>query len=113
MKYDFIVHPGANPNDIKLIYESEKPLNHDKNGNLQLKTKLGTLTENAPYSYLKETNTEVKSSFKTTKLNNHQVEVVFNINQNTYTQASTLVIDPQLVWGTFFGGIMILTEQCQ
>ena len=104
MKYDFIVHPGANPNDIKLIYESEKPLDLDKNGNLQLKTKLGTLTENAPYSYLKETNTEVKCSFKTTPLNKHQVEVAFDINRSTYTQASTLVIDPQLVWGTFFGG---------
>ena len=104
MKYDFIVHPGAKPNDIKLIYESETPLELDKNGNLQLKTKLGTLTENAPYSYLKETNTEVKSRFKTTKLNKHQVEVAFNINQNTYTQNSTLVIDPQLVWGTFYGG---------
>jgi gliding motility-associated-like protein len=104
MKYDFIVHPGANPNNIKLIYESETPLDLDKNGNLQLKTKLGTLTENAPYSYLKETNTEVKSSFKTTQLNKHQVEVAFNINQNTYTQNSTLVIDPQLVWGTFYGG---------
>jgi gliding motility-associated-like protein len=104
MKYDFIVHPGANPNDIKLIYESERPLALDKNGNLQLKTKLGTLTENAPYSYLKETNTEIKSSFKTTPLNKHQVEVAFNINQSTYTQNSTLVIDPQLVWGTFYGG---------
>ena len=104
MKYDFIVHPGANPNDIKLIYESEKPLDLDKKGNLQLKTKLGTLTENAPYSYLKETNTEVKSSFKTTSINKHEVEVAFNINQNTYTQNSTLVIDPQLVWGTFYGG---------
>ncbi|MFO0478715.1 MAG: hypothetical protein ACK50L_08090, partial [Bacteroidota bacterium] len=82
MKYDFIVHPGANPNDIKLIYESEKPLDLDKNGNLQLKTKLGTLTENAPYSYIKETTTEVKSSFKTTNLNKHEVEVAFNINQN-------------------------------
>ncbi|MFO0358576.1 MAG: SBBP repeat-containing protein, partial [Sphingobacteriaceae bacterium] len=104
MKYDFIVHPGANPNDIELIYESEKPLDLDKNGNLQLKTKLGTLTENAPYSYLKETNTEVKSSFKTTKLNKHEVEVAFNINQSRNLQNSTLVIDPQLVWGTFYGG---------
>ncbi len=104
MKYDFIVNPGANPNDIKLIYESETPLTTDENGNLQLKTKLGSLTENAPYSYLKETTTEVKSSFKTTQLSKHQVEVTFNINQNTYIQASTLVIDPQLVWGTFYGG---------
>ncbi|MFO0357606.1 MAG: SBBP repeat-containing protein, partial [Sphingobacteriaceae bacterium] len=104
MKYDFIVHPGANPNDIKLIYESEKPLDLDKNGNLQLKTKLGTLTENAPYSYLKETNTEVKSRFKTTPLNKHQVEVTFNINPISNLQNSTLVIDPQLVWGTFYGG---------
>ncbi|MCA6436974.1 MAG: SBBP repeat-containing protein [Bacteroidetes bacterium] len=104
MKYDFIVHPGANPSDIKLIYESEKPLDQDEKGNLQLKTKLGTLTENAPYSYIQENNAEVKSSFKTTKLNKHQVEVTFNINQNSFNRNSTLVIDPQLVWGTFYGG---------
>jgi hypothetical protein len=104
MKYDFIVNPGANPNDIKLIYESETPLSLDKEGNLQLKTKLGNLTENAPYSYIQETTTEVKSSFKTTALNKHQVEVTFALDQNSYNQASTLIIDPQLVWGTFYGG---------
>ena len=66
MKYDFIVHPGADPKQIKLIYDSEKPLSIDNNGNINIKTKLGTLTEKAPYSYVQEANTEVKSSFTKT-----------------------------------------------
>ena len=102
MKYDFIVHPNADPKQIKLIYDSEKPLSIDNNGNINIKTKLGTLSENAPYSYIHETNTEVKSSFTKKQLSKHKVEVAFSIdslNSNT-----TLIIDPQLVWGTLYGG---------
>ncbi|MFO0479441.1 MAG: SBBP repeat-containing protein, partial [Bacteroidota bacterium] len=104
MKYDFIVHPGADPKQIRLLYESEKPLNLDKAGNISITTALGTLTENAPYSYLQESKKEIKSSFIKTPINEHQVEVSFKLlNDNNQTKAETLIIDPQLVWGTYYG----------
>ncbi|MES2763894.1 MAG: gliding motility-associated C-terminal domain-containing protein [Bacteroidota bacterium] len=104
MKYDFIVHPGANPALIKLIYDSEKPLNIDSKGNIQLTTKLGTLTENAPYSYIQETQKEVKTGFIKKQINKHQTEVIFDIDTLAIASDQTLIIDPQLEWGTFIGG---------
>ncbi|MBI2269531.1 MAG: SBBP repeat-containing protein [Bacteroidetes bacterium] len=101
MKYDFIVQPGANPEQIKLVYESENLLNIDRNGNIKIKTPLGTLTENAPYSYMQETGAQVKSNFTKNVIDRHNVEVDFDIAAHDLT--SPLVIDPQLVWGTFFG----------
>ena len=65
-KYDFIVHPGADPTQIALVYSSVNPIQLNKEGNLNIKTERGTLRENAPYSYIKETNKEVKSKFEIT-----------------------------------------------
>ncbi|MCC6691609.1 MAG: hypothetical protein IT235_08765, partial [Bacteroidia bacterium] len=111
MKYDFIVRPGADPSQIKLIYESENVLTINKDGNINIKTPLGTLTENAPYSYIEESGVEVKCDFTKKAIDRHNVEVGFNLNWPTNPgeggnpcPESTLVIDPQLVWGTLYGG---------
>ncbi len=106
-KYDFIVHPGADASQIKLLYSSLKPIKLNEDGNLTIKTKMGQLTENAPYSYLQENNQKIESSFKL--LSQKKVGKVFesivsfNLGSvNLYNQ--TLIIDPQLVWSTFYGG---------
>ncbi|MBL7892494.1 MAG: SBBP repeat-containing protein [Bacteroidia bacterium] len=106
IKYDFIVHPGADAGQIKLNYESETPLSIDKNGNIQLETKLGKFTERAPYSYFLETAVEVKSKFIKKYINPHNVEITYQLNNslaNKKEKSNTLIIDPQLVWGTFYG----------
>ncbi|MBI2269238.1 MAG: SBBP repeat-containing protein [Bacteroidetes bacterium] len=108
MKYDFVVHPGADYNQIKLIYESENPLTIDPDGNINIKTPLGTLTENAPYSYLHETYVEVECSFTKTIIDQHNVGISFNFASHSEYSGSnlkaSLVIDPQLVWATIYGG---------
>ncbi|MBI2268857.1 MAG: SBBP repeat-containing protein, partial [Bacteroidetes bacterium] len=103
MKYDFIVHPGADPAQIKLIYESENPLTIDRSGNINIPTPLGTLTENAPYSYVKETKAKVKSYFKKTIIDKHNVEISFQL-ETLNSKYKTLIIDPQLVWATYYSG---------
>jgi len=109
-KYDFIVHPGADPSLIKLIYDSEKPLDVDSQGNISIITPLGTLTEQAPYSYLLNSKKEVKSSFRRRQINSHQVEISFGLfndyddqNETGSFGNETLIIDPQMVWGTYYG----------
>ncbi|MFO0434223.1 MAG: SBBP repeat-containing protein, partial [Sphingobacteriaceae bacterium] len=109
-KYDFIVHPGADPGLIKLIYDSEKPLDVDSQGNISIITPLGTLTEQAPYSYLLNSKKEVKSSFRRRQINSHQVEISFGLfndyddqNETGSFGNETLIIDPQMVWGTYYG----------
>ena len=102
LKYDFIIHPGADANQIKLIYESAEPLIIDNAGNIIIQTPLGSLSENAPISFVQETNEPVATIFNKKILDENNVEVTFGIN--SYSSNSTLVIDPQQVWGTFFSG---------
>ncbi|MFO0356842.1 MAG: SBBP repeat-containing protein, partial [Sphingobacteriaceae bacterium] len=102
MKYDFVVHPGADASQIKLIYEGDKPLKMEEDGSISIKTKLGTLTEAKPYTYEEGNNNEIQSNYKLTTINKNKTMLEFNLaNHNTN---NTLIIDPQLVWGTFFGG---------
>ncbi|MFO0357619.1 MAG: SBBP repeat-containing protein, partial [Sphingobacteriaceae bacterium] len=102
MKYDFVVHPGAEASQIKLIYEGEKPLKMEEDGSISIKTKLGTLTEAKPYTYEEGNNNEIQSNYKLTTINKNKTLLEFDLaNHNTN---NTLIIDPQLNWGTFFGG---------
>lgn len=94
LKYDFVVHPGGNPSDIKLKYDGADDLQLTE-GMLKVTTAYGEITEQAPYSYIKETNEKVSSSFN---LDNNVLS--FNVEPS----ASTLVIDPFLNWGTYHGG---------
>ncbi|HHT9153007.1 MAG TPA: DUF7948 domain-containing protein, partial [Candidatus Hypogeohydataceae bacterium YC40] len=45
MKYEFIVHPGANPEDIKLAYTGIEGLSIDESGNLIIHTALGEVKD--------------------------------------------------------------------
>ncbi|MFO0356320.1 MAG: SBBP repeat-containing protein, partial [Sphingobacteriaceae bacterium] len=102
MKYDFVVHPGADASQIKLIYEGDKPLKLQDDGSISIKTKLGTLTEAKPYTYEEGNTTEIESNYKLTTINKNKTLLEFNLaNHNT---SNTLIIDPQLNWGTFYGG---------
>ena len=108
-KYDFIVHPGADPAQIKLLYRSEKKLNLDRDGNIFLKTPCGTLTENAPVSFIRETQQNIPTSFikknviSTAQPKGYETDISFSLTSNI-PPSSTLVIDPQIVWATFYGG---------
>jgi hypothetical protein len=94
IKYDFIVHPGGNPADIKLRYEGAAEVKI-VGGSLVATTSYGTITEAAPYSYSKETSETVASAYK---LSGNTLSFAVG----SYT--GTLVIDPTLKWGTYFGG---------
>lgn len=104
MKYDFIIHPGADPNRIKFIYESEKPLAIDRDGNIRIKTKFGTLTENAPYSYIQNEKAKIESRFNKKTIDDYNVEVTFQLPHTELPNSQTIIIDPQLVWATYYGG---------
>lgn len=94
LKYDFIIHPGGNPADIKISYDGADDLALS-NGMLKVTTAYGEITEQAPYSYIQDTKEEVSSSFN---LDGNILS--FNIEPSE----STLVIDPFLNWATYHGG---------
>ena len=110
-KYDFIVHPSASAYQIEMVYASLNPLNIDEDGNLKIKTELGMLTENAPVSFLG--GKEIHSAFtktlnKKNDVGGYDAHIKFLIDREYDKNfQDDLVIDPQLVWATVFGGTQL------
>lgn len=50
IKYSFVLHPGANPTDIKLQWNGDK-ISQDNNGNLIIKSPFGDLIDHAPETF--------------------------------------------------------------
>lgn len=93
MKHEFIVREGGNPKDIQIKYEGASELELDNQGFLIAKTPMGTIKENAPVSYTSN-GKSVASKFQlNNKLLSYQIEPYIG----------TLVIDPSLEWGTYYG----------
>lgn len=109
-KYDFIVHPGANYQKIELIYKSKTPIKINKQGELEMFTIYGKVKENKPVSFYE--NQEVTTRFiqnyqKPTEISGDkgfETSISFSLNTSLNIEHSTLIIDPQLTWATFYGG---------
>ena len=96
-EYDFIIHPGGNPSQIRMHYLNPDSVNVDENGNAFVSTMLGFLRDHAPYSYMAGTGKPVASSFRRNGATFHFVTV-------PYDSTRTLIIDPPRLWGTYYGG---------
>ncbi len=103
LKYDFIVHPGANPKQIKIKYKGASRIEIDRKGNLIITTRINEIIEFQPlvYQFNMGINKEVKGRF--IKFNNF--EYGFEILEN-YNKSKCLVIDPivRLEYSTYIGG---------
>jgi len=97
LKYDFIVHPGGKVSDIQLQYCGASTLHLQENGSLRAITPMGSIGEHAPVSYTQE-GRAVGSRF----IVNDNI-VSFEVAPYT----GTLIIDPEIAWGTYFGGLLI------
>ncbi|MFN5418493.1 MAG: T9SS type A sorting domain-containing protein [Flavobacteriia bacterium] len=106
-KYDFIVHPGANPSDLKLNYKSQKAGEINTDGSFSILSESGGIIEAKPYSYLKNDNlTIINTSFSLDQISEitndnglfFNTKVTFELAN--YDQTETLVIDPSVSWST-------------
>lgn len=93
LKHEFIVHPGGNVTSIQLRYNGQKQIKILEDGSLLASTPLGDIIEQAPYTFTE--NGQVSCNYALS-------EDVLSYKVSEY--ASTLVIDPQLVWSTYYGG---------
>jgi hypothetical protein len=93
VEYDFVIHPGAKASDVRLAYEGAK-VRVNKDGSFTAETPLGTLKEDAPYSFL-EDGTVVPSRFDL-------CGNILSFKTGAYT--GKLTIDPVLSWSTMYGG---------
>lgn len=98
LKYDIIVNPGGNINDVSLYFDGANSL-RVKEGKLIIKTSVSEVQEQSPYTYqlARNTRTEIPCSFDV-KGN----IVRFKLN-GAYNKDATLVIDPSIVFYGYTG----------
>jgi adhesin/invasin len=101
IEYDFMVHPGADPGRIHLAYEGADSLNADKEGNLLIATRLGTLVQRKPLVY-QEINGERREVHASYSIRAGRVEFALA----NWDRRRDLVIDPvlDLDYSTYLGG---------
>jgi G:T/U-mismatch repair DNA glycosylase len=98
MKYDFVVHPYADPSQIKLRYKwTDKPQENimENEGSVKIATPLGKITEGKPYGFNSGNAVDVSYNIE-------DMDISFQTGE--YNPAETLIIDPQLLWATYYGG---------
>ncbi len=97
LKYDLIVHPNGNVNDIAMEIIDAENATLLSEQHLQIKTKLGDINDAGLYCYEKETGTVIPANYILSKNT-----VGFNVE--SYNKNQTLVIDPELAWSSYYGG---------
>jgi gliding motility-associated-like protein len=103
VKYNIILHPGADPNQIRLKYSSahtnvgdEKiEVTLDKNGELVIKTSLADIVEHAPISFYADNKGNKLNSSYSFKNN------VLSFNIANYDSSKKVIIDPWVISPNF------------
>ncbi len=98
LEYDFIVHPGGDPGAIQMRYDHATSLSIDEVGTFHLASPYGKVTETPPNGYQLDADT------------NEHIQCAFTLVGNTvgfetgsYDRTRDLYIDPQRLWGSYFG----------
>lgn len=85
LKYAVILHPGANPNDVKMHHDREARL---EDGKIKIATLFGDIVDHEPFTFYKNQMDQViQSSFQ---LKNNTV----SFQLADYDKTKTIVIDP-------------------
>ncbi|HIA11824.1 MAG TPA: hypothetical protein EYN69_07090, partial [Flavobacteriales bacterium] len=125
VKYDFVVHPGANPDDIELVYEGNGDISINEN-HITFTNELGEITEGDLLCYQGDKENHISSIYKAQinpeltylgvkdklirRLKNVEVGEVstfsyeIKIEVGAYDTSIDLIIDPELAWSTLYGG---------
>jgi len=94
IKYDVILHPGANIEDVKIRYNGANSLNLTDN-TVKIKTKLYEFSEDIPIAFINDDNKQV-------------AKVSYNVTNDIisfsckYSASDKLTIDPVIEWMTFY-----------
>ena len=96
LEYSMLVHPGGRVNDIKMRWNGTKEEIFKDNGDLEHYNELAKISESAPKSYCN--GQLIKSSFGLKEAS------FFEFKVDPYDQNHDLLIDPNIEWGTYYGG---------
>jgi hypothetical protein len=95
LEYDFIVHEGANLNDIQFVCKGASDMQLQTGGSICYANPLGAIEEQKPMAYELESGKPVAARFYVQQ------------NKGSFScedYKGTLVIDPTLDWSSYYGG---------
>ncbi|MBI2271682.1 MAG: hypothetical protein HYU69_15170, partial [Bacteroidetes bacterium] len=127
IKYDFIIQPHADPNQIKLHWQGAESIHINSEGNLVIKTSVNEFYESIPkvYQVINGKSVDVKAKYKLLPLakkesptsllrlekmpasgvqmkqERRESEALVAFELGTWNREFPLVIDP---WATYYGG---------
>ncbi len=102
-KYNFIIHPEGNPNDIQLKFDGANATSLTKDGHITIETAYGNIDESIPLSYqLEANNTQRKVDAYFTSNLQYPNSSIYGIAVGQYDATKTLIIDP--FPSTYLGG---------
>ncbi|MEO9532505.1 MAG: gliding motility-associated C-terminal domain-containing protein [Crocinitomicaceae bacterium] len=104
-KFDFILHPGANINDIQLEYSGFTQAHFDEHITLNLEHQV--LIERIPKSWFAASNQPVDIDFAL--IEKTEGSMIVGYQSPELLNNRTLIIDPELalVWGTYYGDTLV------
>src|SRR5690606_19495277 len=100
LKYDFIVAPHANPDQIRVEYPNAEKVLLTKDGGLRVKGKLGLIEEKKPYVYQVRNGRIVEIS-ATYKIKDN----VVTYELDEYDKTIELIIDPAMIFASYSGSL--------
>lgn len=97
-KYDFIVHPSGNSDNIRVMYEGIDQIQL-KNNVIKLQLSVGDVFEHLPVAYqiINGKKKRLKCNFQ---INENEISFVF---PKDYNRAYDVVIDPELIFSSYTG----------
>jgi len=119
LKYEFIVHPGADPSRIRLAYQGATSVRVDEEGRLEVETPMGGFRDDVPMAYQEKRGERVKISLayklqileEESKQDDAEKEeldseiFIYGFEVGNYDRSLPLVLDPViLVYCGYIGG---------
>ncbi|MDA9775551.1 hypothetical protein N9B67_04420, partial [Algibacter sp.] len=103
LKYDWVVEPGADPSAIRLIHEGTEISIRPDGSLLHKMGEVGDVVEGVPFAYqlVGSKMVTVECAYRIERLQDGRTEVYFNLGD--YDESKKLIIDPDIVFGTFIG----------
>ncbi len=100
LKYDFIIYPGGEPEDIRMRYEGAQDVSIESSGELNIRTNVGKIVDTELFIYQLSENSEIKinGKFKRLASMTYGFEIIEKYDNN-----NAIIIDP-LVYSTYIGG---------
>lgn len=101
LKYEFVVHPGADPTRICLAYRGAESISIDESGRLHVLTPVGGFNDDAPVAYqdVAGKRTDVQLAYRVDGVSGHGFEV------GEYDRSLPLILDPAIfIYAGYIGG---------